>query len=161
MLALNLEWLGMGQLQGDGFSHNRMNQLDLCGTSGLAVFYLAMQRGLDILVDHPHADVERVAMAGLSGGGWQTILLSSLDRRVTLANPVAGYSSFKTRVEFFSDLGDSEQTPTDLAMIADYAHLTALRAPRPTLLTYNAKDECCFLADHALQPLLDAASAHL
>ena len=44
MLALNLEWLGMGQLQGDGFSHNRMNQLDLCGTSGLAVFYLAMQR---------------------------------------------------------------------------------------------------------------------
>ena len=158
MLALNLEWLGMGQLQGDGFSHSRMNQLDLCGTSGLAVFYLAMQRGLDILVDHPHADVERVAMAGLSGGGWQTILLSSLDRRVTLANPVAGYSSFKTRVEFFSDIGDSEQAPTDLAMLADYTHLTALRAPRPTLLTYNAKDECCFLPDHALQPLLDAAS---
>ena len=70
---------------------------------------------------------------------------------------MAGYSSFKTRVEFFSDLGDSEQTPTDLAMLADYTHLTALRAPRPTLLTYNAKDECCFLADHALQPLLDAA----
>jgi hypothetical protein len=157
MLALNVEWLGMGQLKGDGFSHNRMNQLDLCGTSGLAVFFLAMQRGLDVLVDHPHADVERVAMTGLSGGGWQTIILSSLDRRVSLANPVAGYSSFRTRVEFFSDLGDSEQTPTDLASIADYTHLTALRAPRPTLLTYNSKDECCFLADHALQPLLDAA----
>jgi hypothetical protein len=41
MLALNVEWLGMGQLQGDGFSHNLMNQLDLCGPSGLAVFYLA------------------------------------------------------------------------------------------------------------------------
>lgn len=155
MLALNTEWLNMGQLAGQGFSHNRMNQLDLCGTSGLAIFFLAMQRGLDILVDHPHADVERVAMAGLSGGGWQTIFLSSLDRRVTLANPVAGYSSFKTRVEFFSDLGDSEQTPTDLAKLADYAHLTALRAPRPTLLTYNAKDECCFQSGHALQPLLD------
>lgn len=157
MLALNLEWLGMGQLTGEGFSHYRMNQLDLCGISGLAVFYLAMERGLDILLDHPHADVERVAMAGLSGGGWQTIFLSSLDRRVTLANPVAGYSSFKTRVEFFSDLGDSEQTPADLASVADYTHLTALRAPRPTLLTYNAKDECCFRADHALQPLLEAA----
>src|SRR4029079_11680479 len=34
MLALNTEWLGMGQLQGDGFKHNRMSQLDLCGTSG-------------------------------------------------------------------------------------------------------------------------------
>ncbi len=157
MLALNVEWLGMGQLQGDGFSHNRMNQLDLCGTSGLAVFYLVMERALDHLVNHPHADVERVAMAGLSGGGWQTILLSSLDRRVTLANPVAGYSSFKTRTEYLSNLGDSEQTPTDLAMLADYTHLTAMRAPRPTLLTYNAKDECCFTAAHALPPLLDAA----
>jgi hypothetical protein len=157
MLALNAEWLGMGQLQGDGFAHGRMNQLDLCGTSGLAVFYLVMERAIDLLVDHPHADVERVAMAGLSGGGWQTILFSSLDRRVNLSNPVAGYSSYKTRVQYFSDLGDSEQTPTDLAMTADYAHLTAMRAPRPTLLTYNAKDDCCFASAHALPPLLDAA----
>lgn len=157
MIALNLEWLGMGQLKTDGFSHGRMNQLDLCGTSGLALFYLVMERGLDILVDHPNADIDRVGMAGLSGGGWQTILLSSLDRRVTLANPVAGYASFASRVEYFADLGDSEQTPTDLAMLADYTHLTALRAPRPTLLTYNAKDDCCFVASHALAPLLDAA----
>jgi dienelactone hydrolase len=157
ILALNVEWLGMGQLQGDGFAHGRMNQLDLCGTSGLAVFYLVMERALDLLMDHPHADVERVGMAGLSGGGWQTIVFSALDRRVTLANPVAGYSSFKTRVQYFSDLGDSEQTPTDLASVADYLHLTAMRAPRPTLLTYNAKDECCFASAHALPPLLDAA----
>jgi hypothetical protein len=157
MLALNTEWLGMGQLQGDGFAHNRMNQLDLCGTSGLAVFYLVMERALDLLIDLPHADADRVAMAGLSGGGWQTILLSSLDRRVTLANPVAGYSSFKTRVQFFADIGDSEQAPTDLAMLADYLHLTALRAPRATLLTYNSKDNCCFVSDQALQPLLDGA----
>ncbi len=157
MLALNVEWLGMGQLQGNGFAHKRMNQLDLCGTSGLAVFYLVMERALDLLLDHPHADVERVAMTGLSGGGWQTILLSALDHRVSLANPVAGYSSFKTRVAFFSDLGDSEQTPTDLAMLADYTHLTAMRAPRPTLLTYNAKDNCCFTAAHVLPTLRDAA----
>jgi dienelactone hydrolase len=156
MLALNIEWLGMGQLQGDGFAHNRMDQLDLCGTSGLAVFYLVMERALDLLVDLPHADVERVGMAGLSGGGWQTIILSSLDRRVTLANPVAGYSSFKSRVDVFADIGDSEQAPADLAMLADYLHLTALRAPRPTLLTYNAKDECCFVADRVLKPLVNS-----
>ena len=30
MIALNVEWLGMGQLRGEGFSHARMNQLDLC-----------------------------------------------------------------------------------------------------------------------------------
>ena len=157
MLALNVEWIGMGQLGGEGYSHARMNQLDLCGTSGLAPFYLSMQRGLDVLLALPHADPQRVAVAGLSGGGWQTIFISALDPRVTLANPVAGYSSFLTRTEHFKDLGDSEQTPCDLATLADYTHLTAMRAPRPTLLTYNSKDECCFESGYALPPLLAAA----
>jgi hypothetical protein len=38
MASLNVEWLGMGQLRLEGFSHSRMNQLDLCGVSGLAPF---------------------------------------------------------------------------------------------------------------------------
>ena len=46
MLALNVEWVGMGQLMGPGFDHYHMNQLDLCGTSGLAPFYLNMKRGI-------------------------------------------------------------------------------------------------------------------
>lgn len=157
MVALNVEWLGMGQLRGEGYVHYRMNQLDLAGTSGLAPFYLLLERALDVLLAHPHVDPDRVAVAGLSGGGWQTIFLSALDERVRLANPVAGYSSFRTRARHVSDLGDSEQTPRDLAAIADYTHLTALLAPRPALLTYNAKDDCCFRADHALPPLLEAA----
>lgn len=157
MLALNVEWLGMGQLRTDGFNHYKMNQLDLCGTSGLAPFYLSMSRGLDILLSHDHADPQRVAVAGLSGGGWQTIFISSLDTRVTLANPVAGYSSFITRAHHAKDLGDSEQTPSDLGAVADYTHLTMLLSPRPALLTYNAKDNCCFESGYALPPLLDAA----
>lgn len=157
ILALNVEWLGMGQLESEDFNHYRSTQLDLCGTSGVAPFYLALQRGLDVLLSHPHADPRRVGVAGLSGGGWQTILLSALDTRVTLANPVAGYSSFLTRLQYPSDLGDAEQLPADLAALADYTHLTALRAPRPTLLTYNAREDCCFDASHALSPLLEAA----
>lgn len=156
IVNLNPEWFNMGQLRTDGYAHGRMNQLDLCGTSGLAPFYLALKRGLDLLLAHPHADPSRVGVAGLSGGGWQTILISSLDPRVTLSNPVAGYSSFITRGKNFSDLGDSEQTPVDLAITTDYSHLTALMAPRPTLLTYNLNDQCCFKADHALPPLLEA-----
>ncbi len=158
MLSLNLEWVGMGQLRSAGFGHYKMNQLDLCGTSGLAPFYLSMTRGLDVLLAHPHADAERVAVAGLSGGGWQTIFISSLDERVTLTNPVAGYSSFKTRARFQSDLGDSEQTPSDLGTETDYELLTALMAPRATLLTNNVNDLCCFKAAHAQPPLVDAAA---
>ncbi len=155
-LVLNLEWFGMGQLRTPGFSHYRMNQLDLCGASGLAPFYLAMQRGLDIGLSLEHADPKRVVVSGLSGGGWQTIVISALDERVTLANPVAGYGSFRTNI-LFDDMGDSEQAPTDMGLVADYTHLTALRAPRPTLLTYNASDDCCFKSGHTLDPLLQAA----
>ncbi len=157
MIALNVEWLHMGQLRMPGNEHYAMNQLDLCGTSGLAPFFLSMSRGLDVLLAHKHADPQRVAVAGLSGGGWQTIFISSLDTRVTLANPVAGYSSFLTRTRHFKDLGDSEQTPNDLAFYADYTHLTAMLAPRAALLTYNQADNCCFEAPYALPPLLKAA----
>jgi len=157
MLALNTEWFGMGQLRTPGNQHGLINAIDLCGTSGIATHYLALKRGLDVLLSRPNADATRVAVTGLSGGGWQTIFISGLDPRVTLSNPVAGYSSFRTRVRHQSDLGDSEQTPSDLASVTDYAQLTAMIAPRPALLTFNAKDDCCFRADHALQPLLDAA----
>jgi hypothetical protein len=157
MLALNVEWLGMGQLRSEGFHHGRMNQLDLCGTSGVAPFYLCLRGGLDVLLGLPNTDPERLAVTGLSGGGWQTIFISALDKRVKLTDPVAGYSSFLTRARYLKDLGDSEQTPTDLATVADYTHLTAMMAPRPTLLTYNSKDDCCFEAGYALPPLLDAA----
>ncbi len=158
LLALNLEWVGMGQLNTPGFSHYKINQLDLLGTSGIALHYLAQSRAIDLMLQHPNADPRRVAVTGLSGGGWQTIFIASLDERVAMANPVAGYSSFVTRAQFPSpDLGDSEQTPSDLATVADYTHLTALRAPRPTLLTLNAHDTCCFRAEYALGPLLQSS----
>ncbi|QDT54870.1 hypothetical protein Pan44_29090 [Caulifigura coniformis] len=157
ILVLNLEWFNMGQLRQPEFDHYRLNQLDLCGTSGISCFYLAMSRGIDVLLAHPNADASRVTVSGLSGGGWQTIFISSLDERVTLCDPVAGYSSFRTRAVVRADLGDSEQTPTDLATTADYAVLTAMRAPRPTLLTFNDRDNCCFQSGNALPELLRAA----
>ena len=158
VLAFNTEWFGRGQMSRPGFDHYRLNQIDLTGSSGLALFYLAQTRLLDIALKHPHADAARVAVTGFSGGGWQTLLLASMDLRVAAAVPVAGYSSFLTRTQFPElDLGDSEQTPVDLGLYADYTHLTALLAPRPTLLIYNARDNCCFRADYALPPLLEAA----
>jgi dienelactone hydrolase len=158
MLALNFEWYGRGQLETENFNHYRANQLDLTGTNGVALHYLAQSRAVDLLLAHPNADPQKLAVTGLSGGGWQTILISSLDKRVKLANPVAGYSSFVTRSQFPElDLGDSEQTPVDLASVADYTTLTAMLAPRPTLITNNALDNCCFRGDYANSPLIWAA----
>ena len=150
ILALSLEWLGCGELRDpngkEGNQHWIAAHLDLAGANAAGIFYLAMRRGLDYLYNHPSADRARLGMTGLSGGGWQTITLSSLDERVSVAVPVAGYASMVSEVERVSDTGDIEQIPTDFFAGTDNAHLTAMRAPRPTLLIYNAEDDCCFRA---------------
>ncbi|MFN7919343.1 MAG: acetylxylan esterase [Bryobacteraceae bacterium] len=159
IIAVNPEWLGKGQLNTKGLDHYHMPQIDLMGTSGVAVFYQSLKRSLDVALSLPNADPAQVAVTGLSGGGWQTIFLSALDTRVALASPVAGYSSYVTRAQWPElDLGDSEQTPSDLASVADYAHLTALMAPRGLQLAYNAKDNCCFRADYSFSPLIQMAT---
>jgi dienelactone hydrolase len=144
ILALNLEWLSFGELNHPENVHWFGGHLDLVGANAAGLFYLAMRKGLDILHEHPNADRSRLGVTGLSGGGWQTIVLSALDERVAVAVPVAGYSSAISRIERPQDVGDVEQNATDMLTIADYPHLTAMRAPRPTLLIYNAEDDCCF-----------------
>ncbi len=143
MLALNTEFIGMGELTANR-DHFRIGHMDLCGKAGVAVFYLAMKRGLDVLIDHPHCDANRVAMTGLSGGGWQTAVLSALDERVTVIVPVAGHSPVWQRASCLADIGDLEQVPSDLCTVADFDAMTALFAPRPSLLIYNLNDDCCF-----------------
>ncbi len=155
ILALNLEWLSFGELSQSGNEHWYGAHLDLVGAHELGLFYLAMRRGLDYLYDHPLVDRERIGMTGLLGGGWQTIMLSALDPRIKVTVPVAGFSSIASRIEakHFGDLGDVEQAPTDFFVQSDYTHLLGLRAPRPTLLIYNAEDDCCFRAP-LVKPLI-------
>jgi len=146
ILALSLEWLYCGELNVPENKHEFAAHLDLVGANGVGLFYLAMRKGLDYLYQHANVDRARVGVTGLSGGGWQTIVLSSLDARVTVAVPVAGYSAFVSKLERVGDYGDNEQVPQDFLAGQDYSHLTAMRAPRPTLIIDNAEDDCCFRA---------------
>lgn len=148
MLALNLEWFAFGELKDQENGHWFGAHLDLVGTHHLGLFYLAMRKGLDYLYEHANVDRNRIGVTGLSGGGWQTIVLSALDERVKAAVPVAGYSALAPKLEVrrYGDLGDLEQSATDLMDGQDYTHLTALMAPRPTLIAHNNHDECCFRA---------------
>jgi len=146
ILALSLEWLYCGELNVPENKHEFAAHLDLVGANGVGLFYLAMRKGLDYLYQHPNVDRGRLGVTGLSGGGWQTIVLSALDPRVTVAVPVAGYSAFVSKLERVGDYGDNEQIPQDFLVGQDYSHLTAMRAPRPTLIIHNAEDDCCFRA---------------
>ncbi len=147
MIALNLEWINMGELHAEGNDHWFAADLDLVGANGVGLFYLAMRRGLDDLWGDPHVDRNRIGVTGLSGGGWQTIVLSSLDPRVKAAIPVAGFASLEGRAERLpGEPGDLEQNATDFLVGQDYPELVAIRAPRPTLILDNTNDDCCFRA---------------
>jgi dienelactone hydrolase len=160
VMALNLEWLGMGELSQHENQHWFAVHMDFVGTHELGLFVLAMRKGLDYLYNHPSVDRTRLGMTGLSGGGWQTMMLSALDERVVVSVPVAGFSSNRSRVEarYYGDMGDPEQFPTDLYDGVDLPHMVALRAPRPTLLVYNAEDDACFRAAQVKPYIYDAVA---
>ncbi|MGI8746394.1 MAG: alpha/beta hydrolase family protein [Bryobacteraceae bacterium] len=155
ILALNLEWIGMGELAAPENVHWNEAYLDMAGANGLGLFYLEMRRGLDYLWQLPQVDRARIGVTGLSGGGWQSIVLGAIDERVTAAVPDAGYLASMSLggVEL---VGDNEQSATDFNSFLDYTHLTAMRAPRPTLLIFNEDDNCCFRAPRMKQFLYDA-----
>lgn len=165
IVSLNLEWLNCGELFTPENSHWFGAHLDLVGANAVGLFYLAMRKGLDFLYEHPAVDRARIGVTGVSGGGWQTIVLSALDERISVAVPVAGFSSFHPKLEGMPtptpgtlDIGDIEQNPTDMFTAIDYPHLTAMRAPRPTLLIYNAEDDCCFRAPLVKPQIFDAVA---
>ena len=146
MLALSLAWPGFGELNQPENSHDFGGQLDLVGANSLGYFYLIMRRGLDYLESLPNADAKRIGVTGLSGGGWQTTVLSALDERVSVMVEVAGIGSMETNLARPTDTQEVEETATDLLNGFDYPFLLAMRAPRPTLLIHNEQDDCCFLA---------------
>lgn len=156
IIALSLEWLGCGELNCLENKHEFGAHLDLVGANTAGLFYLAMRRGLDYLFDYPGVDRARLGVTGLSGGGWQTIVLSALDPRVKVSVPVAGYSAMISKLERVGDYGDNEQVPQDFFAGQDYPHLTAMRAPRPTLIIDNAEDDCCFRAPLVKPYVFDA-----
>ena len=158
ILALNLEWMSFGELSNPENQHWFGAHMDLVGTHELGLFFLAMRKGIDYLYDRPDVDRSKIGVTGLSGGGWQTIVLSALDERVAVSVPVAGFSSNRSRIEAreHGDLGDIEQSASDMIRDIDYSHLVAIRAPRPTLLVYNAEDDCCFRGPIAKPYIFDA-----
>ncbi len=146
MVALDLGWMQFGELSQPGNEHDYGAHLDLVGSNALGLFYLAMRRGLDYLSTLPNVDPTRIGATGLSGGGWQTVVLGALDPRVAVAVEVAGFGSRESNLTAPSDTYEIEEDAPDIMQGIDYPEFIAMRAPRPTLLIHNAVDSCCFRA---------------
>jgi len=146
IIALDLEFIGFGELANPGNAHDFASQLNLVGSNALGLFYLSMRRGLDYLSGSQQVDTSRIGVTGLSGGGWQTVMLSALDPRVAVAVEVAGIGSRESNLTHPVDTDETEEDAPDLMQQQDYPELIALRAPRPTMEIHNGTDSCCFRA---------------
>ncbi|MGB8479785.1 MAG: prolyl oligopeptidase family serine peptidase [Acidobacteriaceae bacterium] len=146
IVALDLGWMGFGELSQPENAHDYAADLNLVGSNALGLFYLAMRRGLDYLAASPVVDPTRLGVTGLSGGGWQTLILSAFDKRVAVAVEVAGFGSAQSNLTHPIDTDEIEEDAPDLTQNEDYPEFVAMRAPRPTLLIHNAEDDCCFRA---------------
>jgi dienelactone hydrolase len=146
IIALDLEFLGFGELTNLENAHDFASQLNLVGSNALGIFYLSMRRGLDYLYGLPQVDTTRIGVTGLSGGGWQTVMLSALDPRVAVSVEVAGIGSRELNLTHPVDTDEIEEDAPDLMQEQDYPELLALRAPRSTMEIHNGTDSCCFRA---------------
>ena len=146
IFALSLAWPGFGELAQRENAHDYAAYLDLVGSNALGFFYLTMRRGLDYLARLPQVDRNRLGVTGLSGGGWQTTVLSGLDDRVAVSAEVAGIGALQSNLVRPVDTDEIEENATDFTQGQDYPFFVAMRAPRPTLLIHNAEDDCCFRA---------------
>ena len=146
MVALNLGWMEFGDLSQPEDAHDYASALDLVGSNAMGLFYLTMKRGLDYLAASPQVDSSRIGATGLSGGGWQTVVLSALDPRIAVSVEVAGIGSRESNLTTPRDTYEIEEDAPDVMQGFDYPTFIAMRAPRPTLLVHNAVDSCCFRA---------------
>ena len=92
----------------------------------------------------------KIGMAGISGGGWTTTLVSAIDLRIDKSYPIAGSLPIYLRTSAAS-WGDWEQHHLPLYRVANYLELyilAALEKNRSQIQILNTFDPCCFSGTH-------------
>ena len=97
-------------------------------------------RGVDLLLERPETDPERIAVTGNSGGGTMCTLLNAVEYRLKAAAPNCYITSWQRLVENELPV-DGEQIIHNFAADGgEMADLLILRAPNP-LLIMGEKDD--------------------
>jgi dienelactone hydrolase len=115
-------------------------RLNRCGTSLMGVEVTKITRSLDVLETRPEVDRRRVAMIGLSYGGFYTLYTAALDPRIRVA--VASCS--------FRDRGpDAAPVPENLREtdVLGSVELVKLISPRPLQVQDGIGDEIFPIGD--------------
>jgi len=125
-------------------SHNHLSLLKSTDFNPLKLFLEPINSSLNY-VDSNY-DFDSYSMIGISGGGWTTIVYSSIDERISNSFPVAGSYPFFLRSDL-RNFGDYEQSEIGLYSNVNYLELYILGSfgnDRHQLQIFNKNDPCCF-----------------
>jgi dienelactone hydrolase len=110
------------------------------GTTWPGVTLADDRAALDVLAAHPAIDANRLACAGLSGGGLRTVYLGGADPRVKAAVCVSMMTTWRDFALHKSHTHTWMVYPPILPTELDYPEVLGLRAPLPTLVQMNRQD---------------------
>ncbi|MFA5058567.1 MAG: alpha/beta fold hydrolase, partial [Opitutaceae bacterium] len=128
-----------------GFPLDIRQRLDasarLLGTTITAIEIAKIAHALDVVLQRPEVDPERVAMIGLSYGGFYTLYTTALEPRIKVA---ASSGFFNDRAGLFERVGLSNFVDwrfTNGSSLFNDPEIVALVCPRPLLIQVGIRDE--------------------
>lgn len=116
------------------------------GTTWPGVYLREDQVALSILAARPDVDAERLACAGLSGGGMRTVFLAGLDRRIRCCACVGFMTTWR---DFTLNVSSRHTWMTYVPLAAnelDFPEILGLRVPLPVLVQSTRQDPLYTLA---------------
>jgi dienelactone hydrolase len=125
-----------------GDIRNRIDdRLRLVGTSLTAIEIAKITRSLDVLLKRPELDPHRVAMVGLSYGGYYTLVATALEPRIKAAVSSCYFGVQEGRYER-DELGvPSDFRFSDRFTLFQDTEIVALICPRPLQIQAGATDD--------------------
>jgi dienelactone hydrolase len=129
----------------EGFPKGIRNQIDLrmrlIGTSLTAVEITKITRSLDVILTRPEADPNRVAMVGLSYGGYYALVTPAVDTRIKVSVSACYYGVQEGRYE-----RDELSVPSDFQFKDRFtlfrdSDIVALICPRALQIQAGTKDD--------------------
>ena len=136
--------------------HDGMSLIDSPEFSAYRLFFDPLFAGLNWLEESGRR-YRSITMAGVSGGGWMSVVYPAIDTRITEAVSVAGslpmFLKYLPTEGRFRDIGDWEQHFAPFYRIASYYELyllSALGDGRRQTLIYNYVDPCCYSGKRAM-----------
>src|SRR6266852_5004860 len=103
-------------------------------------------RGLDLLVQRPDVDPERLGVTGISGGGAVSWYVAAGDARIKVAAPVCGTATLASHIHDRTIDGHCDCMWWTNTYLWDLADVGALIAPRPLMIASADRDELFTIA---------------